>query len=101
MARMELLSSHDTEMMKNYNDYFKAGYADLSEAQIIDILGPDTFEWAVEAYQYLKCLLDRSVANNVAYYEMIEDLQGTLEELQQQYKESTTLLHQGYEKKYQ
>ena len=49
----------------------------------------------------MKCLLDRAVANNVAYYEMIEDLQGILDELQQQYKESLALLHEGYEKKYQ
>ena len=32
---------------------------------------------------------------------MIEELQYTLEDLQIQYKESTALLHEGYEKKYQ
>ena len=83
---MELLSAHDTELMKKCNDYFKAGHADFTEAQIIDILGSDASERAVDAYQYLKCLLDRVVANNVAYYEMIEDLQRIIEELQLQHK---------------
>jgi len=87
--------------MKNCNAYFKAGHADITEAEIKDILGADASERAIDAYQYLKCLLDRAVANNVAYYEMIEDLQTTIEELQQQYKESFSLLHQEYEKKYQ
>jgi len=71
MGRMELLSVHDTELINKCNDYFKAGHADLDKAQIIDILGLDASDQAVEAYQYLKCLLDRVVANNVAYYEMI------------------------------
>ena len=76
------MSAHDTELMKKCNDYIKAGRADLNDAQITDILGSDASERAVEAYQYLKCLLDHTVANNVAYYEMIEDLQVTIEELQ-------------------
>ena len=80
---MELLSAHDTKLLRQCNEYFKAGHTDLSAAQIVDILGQDASEQAVEAYQYLKCLLDRAVANNVAYYDMIEDLQGTLEDLQQ------------------
>ena len=39
--------------------------------------------------------------NNVAYYEMIKDLQRMVEELQLQHKEATALLNEGYEKKYQ
>jgi len=37
----------------------------------------------------------------MAYYEMIEDLQGMIEELHFQYKESKKLMHEGYEQKYQ
>ena len=80
---MELLSANDTKLMQQCNEYYKAGHTELSASEVADILGHDASEQAVEAYQYLKCLLDRVVANNVAYYEMIEDLQGTLDELQQ------------------
>jgi len=86
MARMDLLSTNDSELMKQCSEYFKAGHTDLTDAEIIDILGSGVSEQAIDAYKYLKCLLDRAVANNVAYYEMIEDLQGMIQELHSQYK---------------
>lgn len=51
-------------------------------------------EQAKEAYRHLKFILDWAVANNVAYYEMIE-------ELQEDHKEFKALLHANYKKKYE
>ena len=79
---MELISAPDTKLMRQCNGYDKAGHTDLSVSEIVDILGNDASEQAVEAYRYLKDLLDRSVANNVAYYELIEELHGSIEDLQ-------------------
>ena len=98
---MELISAPDTELMQQCNGYYKAGHTDLSVSEIVDILGHDASEQAVEAYRYLKDLLDRSVANNVAYYELIEELHGSIEDLQGQHNESMALLHKDYENRYQ
>lgn len=98
---MELISAPDTELMRQCNGYYKARHTDLSVSEIVDILGHDASEQAVEAYRYLKDLLDKSVANNLAYYELIEELHYSLEDLQNQHNESTALLHKEYENRYQ
>ena len=97
---MEQISTNDTKLMQQCHEYYKAGHTDLSASEIADILGHDASEQAVEDYRYLKDLLDRAVANNVAYYELIQELHCTLEDLQNLYNESTALLHEEYENRY-
>ena len=78
---MELISTHDTKLMQQCHEYYKAGHTNLSVSEIADILGHDASEQAIEAYRYLKDLLDRAVANNVAYYDLIKELHYSLEDL--------------------
>jgi len=73
-ARKKAIVYAKSNLVRSCKNLFEAIHVPLSDEDLSGLLGPEVFDHVKESYSHICCILNRVVANNAGYYEMIEQM---------------------------